>query len=187
MDFQSLLVNRRSIREFQDKEVSLSVIREILQDTCLAPTASNLQPCRFIVIQNRRFIKRLSDESKKNFLSDLVRDPESPLKKYESYLQDESFNIFYNAPCLVYIVGPKKARSTEIDCTLAAAYFMFSAASKGLGTCWIGLGAQIRDRDILDEMGMPADCRIVAPLIIGYPTVVPATPERHAPDIVKIV
>jgi nitroreductase len=187
MDFQALLMNRSSIREFRDEKIPLSIVKEIIQDTCLAPTAGNIQPCRFIIIQNRDFIKKLSDESKKNFLSDLARDPDSPLKKYESNLRNENFNIFYNAPCLVYIIGPKKARSTEIDCTLAAAYFMFSAASRGLGTCWIGLGAHIRDRNILDEIEMPADCRIVAPLIIGYPTVIPAASERRVPDIVKII
>jgi nitroreductase len=65
MDFRSLLKNRRSIREFQDREVPLGTVKEILQDTCLAPTASNGQPCRFVIIQDRGYMKRLSDESKK--------------------------------------------------------------------------------------------------------------------------
>ena len=64
MDFKTLLINRRAIRDFQDKEVPLSVIKEIIQDTCLAPTATNRQPCKFIIIQNRDYMKKLSDESK---------------------------------------------------------------------------------------------------------------------------
>jgi hypothetical protein len=32
MDFETLLKNRRSIRDFQNKEVPLPVIREIIQD-----------------------------------------------------------------------------------------------------------------------------------------------------------
>jgi nitroreductase len=187
MDFQTLLKKRRSIREFQDKEVPLSILKEIIQDTCLAPTASNLQPCRFIIVQSREHIKRLSDESKKNLLSDLAQNPDSPMKQYESVLRDKKFNVFYNAPCLVYLIGPKVARSIDVDCALTAAYFMFSSAFRGLGTCWIGLGANIRARKILGEIGMPANCRIVAPLIIGYPASIPQAPERHAPDIVKII
>ena len=35
MDFKTLLANRRAIREFQDREVPLSVVKEIIQDTCL--------------------------------------------------------------------------------------------------------------------------------------------------------
>jgi nitroreductase len=187
MDFKTLLINRRAIRDFQNKEVHLSVIKEIIQDTCLAPTATNRQPCKFIIIQNRDYIKKLSDESKKNLLFDLEQNPESPLKNYESYLRNEQFNVFYNAPCLVYVIGPTEVHSLDVDCGLTVAYFMFSATSRGLGTCWIGLGAHIRDRKIMSDMGVPSDCQIVAPVIVGYPTSIPPASERHAPEIIKVM
>ncbi|MEN6318322.1 MAG: nitroreductase family protein [Syntrophaceae bacterium] len=187
MEFKTLLTNRRAIRDFQNKEVPLSLIKDIIQDTCLAPTAMNGQPCKFIIIQTRDYIKKLSDESKRNLLSDLIRNPESPLKNYEPRLRDNQFNVFYNAPCLVYFIGPKNVNSLEIDCALTVAYFMFSATSRGLGTCWIGLGAHIRDNKILDDIGVPKNCEIVAPIILGYPTSIPAASERHAPDILKII
>jgi nitroreductase len=81
MDFQTLLTNRRAIRDFQDREVPLSVIKEIIQDTCLAPTAGNGQPCKFIIIQNKEYMRRLSEGSKKNSLAAIANDPNSPLKK----------------------------------------------------------------------------------------------------------
>ncbi len=187
MDFQELLENRRSIRDFRNEEVPLPVVQEILQDTCLAPTAGNGQPCRFIIVRDRRLMKRLSDDSKKSLLADLAGHPDSPLKKYEAALKDEGFNVFYNAPCLVLIIGPRGIHSLEVDCALTAAYFMFSAASRGLGTCWIALGAHIRSREILAEIGMPENCRIVAPIVVGYPAGIPKASERHAPDIIKVV
>ena len=187
MDFKTLLTSRRSIRDFQDREVPLPVMHEILHDTCLAPTASNGQPCRFIIIRDRGVIKRLSDESKRNLLADLALNPDSPLKMYEAALRDDSFNVFYNAPCLVYIIGFPEVRSIEVDCALTAAYLMFSAASRGLGTCWFGLGAHIRGHEILREICIPETCRIVAPIILGYPTAVPPASERHAPDIVRVI
>jgi len=187
MAFKMLLTNRRSIRDFQDKEVPLSIIKEIIQDTCLAPTARNGQPCKFIIIQNRDYIRKLSDESKRNLLSDLEQNPESTLKQYELRLRDDKFNVFYNAPCLVFFIGPEEVQSLDVDCALTVAYFMFSATARGLGTCWIGLGAHIRDRKILDDIGVPVDSRIVAPIIVGYPASIPPASERHAPDIVKII
>lgn len=187
MDFNTLLTNRRAIREFQNREVPLTTIKKIIQDTCLAPTARNGQPCKFIIIQNRDYIKLLSDESKKNLLSDLEQNPDSPLKQYEPRLRDEQFNVFYNAPSLVYFIGPEELYSLDVDCALTVAYFMFAATSRGLGTCWIGLGAHIRDRKILDEMGVPVDCRIVAPIIVGYATSIPPASERHAPSIINII
>jgi len=187
MDYQTLLTNRRAIRDFQNKSVPLSVLQDILQETCLAPTASNGQPCRFIIIQDRDTLKKLSDESKKNFLADILQEPDSPMKMYEPTLRNKDFNVFYNAPCAVYVAGPKNVPTLAVDCALTVAYLMFSATARGLGTCWVALGSYLRDRSILDEIGMPGDCRIVAPIIIGYPVAIPPASERHAPVILKVV
>jgi len=187
MDFQELLIKRRAIRDFQDKPVPLSVVKEIIQDTVLAPTASNGQPCRFIIVQDRAVMKRLSNESKTNFLADIVRNPSTPLKMYEETLRNEAFNAFYNAPCLIYVIGSKSVRSLDLDTALTVAYLMFSATTRGLGTCWVALGANIRNPGTLKELEIPDGFRIVAPVILGYPAAIPAASERHAPDIVKIV
>jgi nitroreductase len=187
MDFKTLLKSRRSIRDFRDQNVPLSVVKEILQDTCLAPTASNRQPCRFVIIQEREWIKKLSAESKRNLLADLAWNPESPLKQYEAALRDEKYNVFYNAPCLVLVIGPRDVFSLDVDCALTVAYFMLSAVSRGLGTCWIGLGAHIRDRQVLTEIGVPDGYRIVASVILGYPVTIPPASERHAPEIVRVI
>ena len=187
MDYETLLANRRSIREYEEREVPLAIIEEIIRETRLAPTASNRQPCRFIVIRDRERIRQLSDESKRNLLDDLARNPDLPLKQYEAVLRDSGFNVFYNAPCLVYVIGPRDVYSLDVDCGLTVAYLMFSAAFRGLGTCWIGLGAHIRERAILEGLGVPTDCRIVAPVILGYPKGIPPASERRTPEIVKVI
>jgi nitroreductase len=87
----------------------------------------------------------------------------------------------------VYVIGPTAVWSLDIDCALTVAYFIFSATSRGLGTCWIALGANIRDPRILKEMGVTEGYRIVAPVILGYPTGIPQASERHSPDIVRII
>ena len=186
-DFYELLMKRRSIRDFNETEVPLGLIREIVKDSCLAPSSENRQPWRFIIVNNKEWIRRLSNESKKNLLLYLEKNPDAPSKKYETVLRNEDFNVFYNAPCLVFIVGPKNIQSVYVDCTLAACYFMFSAASRDLGTCWVGLGSNIRDPEMLKAIGMPEDCQIVAPIIVGYAKRIPAPPERNEPQILKIV
>jgi len=187
LTFTELLKNRRAIRDFQEKEVSLDIVKEILQESCLAPSASNGQPCQFIIINNRQTLKKLSDESKKNLLLDFAENKSSLNPNYVGMLKNENFNVFYNAPCLIYVIGSKSVRSLDVDCALAASYIMFSAVQKGLGTCWINLGAYIRDQKLKAELGIPDDCRIVAPIIIGYPKEIPVASERHAPQILKIV
>jgi len=187
MTFTELLKNRRAIRDFQGKDVPLDIVKEILQEASLAPSASNGQPCQFIIVNNRQTLKKLSDESKKNLLQDFAENKTSLNPNYVDMLKNENFNVYYNAPCLIYVIGSKSVRSLEVDCALAVSYIMFCAAQRGLGTCWVNLGAYIRDQKIKADIGLPDDCRIVAPVIIGYPKEIPAASERHAPQILKIV
>jgi len=187
MDYKDLLKNRRSIRDFEDAQVPLEIVKEIIQETTLAPTASNVQPCRFIIIRDRALIKQLSDDSKRNQLMDLERAPNSRLEMYAGALRNESFNVFYNSPCLVFVIGPKTVLTLDFDSAMTVAYFMFSATQRGLGTCWINLGANIRDPQLLTVIGIPEDCRIVAPIILGYPKSIPPVSKRHDADIIKII
>jgi nitroreductase len=186
MDFQELLKNRRSIRSFQKKEIPGDVIMNIIRETCMAPSARHSQPWKFIVITNKDAIKKLSDESKKNILADIMQFPDSLMKQYETAMKNEKFNVFWNAPCLVFIAGPQEHDFLDVDCALAAAYLMFSAAEKGLGTCWIGLGAHIRNREMRNEIGLAEDDRIIAPIILGYPKSIPEPRERREPQVVII-
>ncbi|MFC1814513.1 nitroreductase family protein [Thermodesulfobacteriota bacterium] len=186
-DFAVLLEKRRSIRDYEDREVTLEIVKEIIRESCLAPSSGNGQSWRFIIVNNREVIKILSDESKRNLLAHLIKNPKSPSKKYIEVLRDPDFNVFYNAPCLVYLLGHMDVRSLQVDCALAACYFMFSALEKGLGTCWIGLGKFIQAPDLRLLIGMPDDCQIVAPIIIGYPKDIPEPTERMEPQILKIV
>ena len=186
-DYFDLLKTRRSIRDFEEKNVPLEIIREIINESCLAPSSGNGQPWRFVIINGRALIKRLSDESKKNLVSYIEKNPDAPVKKYEEALRNKYFNVFYNAPCLIYIIGLREIGSAEIDCTLAASYFMFSAAARGLGTCWVALGKHIQNPQLLEEIGMPGDCIIVAPIIVGYPRGIPDIPERMEPQILRVI
>jgi nitroreductase len=185
--FTELLTKRRSVREFEDRDVPRTLVEEIIKDSCFAPSARNGQPWHFIIVNNRGVIKKLSDESKRNVLDEIENNPDSSLKPYEALMKDEKFNVFWDAPCLVYIVGPDSARSLDVDCALAASYFMFSATVRGLGTCWVAMGSLIKDPAMLQEIGRPEGYRIVAPIILGYPRILPEMPPREEPKIIKVI
>ena len=188
MDFAELLIKRRSIREFADKEVSLDLVKEIINESVLAPNGSNLQPWSFIIVKNKDMIKRISDSSKHALLNWIKEDSNSPAKEYEYILSYEEFNVFFNASCLVLIAGPSEGVLTiEMDCAAVACYFMFLATSKGLGTCWIGLGAAITDPVLQKEIGLPEGYKVYVPIIVGYPTDIPAIPPREEPKILKVI
>ncbi|MBW2623366.1 MAG: nitroreductase family protein, partial [Deltaproteobacteria bacterium] len=75
MEFKELLKNRRSIRSFEDKEVPLEVIREIIDDSIKAPNASNKQAWNFIIINNKDYMKKLSEVSRQGFIDSVKRNP----------------------------------------------------------------------------------------------------------------
>lgn len=187
LTYSELLTKRRAIRHFSEKGVPASLIREIIEECCMAPSAGNRQPWQFVVVTSPEMIRRISDESKANLLADLEANPESSLKQYEPVLKMPDFNVFYNAPGLVLIVGDASVRSIEVDCALAACYLMFSAVQRGLGTCWVDLGGNIKSAELLIELGLSPAHRIVAPIIVGYPTLVPEIPPRKAPEILKMI
>lgn len=187
MDYSELIRNRRSIRDFEDRAVSLETVREIIKESCLAPSSGNRQEWRFAIVTNRDYIKRLSDESKKNILREIEADPGTYMSRYREAMQNEKFNVFYNAPCLILILGPKDNHSLEIDCTLMASYIMFAATARGLGTCWIGLGNFIKDTGMLADMGITGDLQIIAPLILGYPKRIPRASSRKDPRVLGVI
>lgn len=187
MEFEDLLIRRRSVRSYEDTSPSDQILLELIRDATQAPSSGNEQPWKFIIVRDRLLMKRLSDNAKTNLLAEFQSNPANPAKKYSEMLRNPGFNIFYNAPVVVFIIGETSQRNMEINCTLAAGYFMLAAASRGLGTCWIHFARFITDRELLEELGLPDGHSIVAPIVVGTPKTIPNAPGRNEPQIVKII
>jgi nitroreductase len=187
MDFFELLIKRRTIRDFEDKDVPRELVEQMIEDGTKAPNGGNRQPWNFIIVHSKAWIKKISDASKRDLLAAIAKNPDHPLKQYEAGLGNEKFNVFYNAPCLVLVTGLPEAGSLVEDCSLFAAYFMLSATARGLGTCWVALGGGVQDPELLREIGLPEGQRIVAPIIVGYPKRIPVMPARKKPNILKVI
>lgn len=186
MAFSDVLLKRRSIRKYLDKPVEIDLLKNIIQESTLAPSAGNQQPWKFIIVQNPHVLQKISEDCKESLLTRIAANPHDYAKKYKHMLQNESFNIFYNAPCLVLILGERHIKNLLFDCTLAASYLMMSAAAKGLGTCWINFARELTNPALLDQIGVPENHTIVAPIIVGYPAIAPPPPKRKTAPIIKI-
>ena len=187
MDLTEVFEKRRSVRSYQDKPVPMQTIESILNESILAPSAGNGQPWKFIIINNREMISRISIESKKNILKRIATNPNDFAKKYKQMLQKEGFNVFYNAPSVIMILGDEGLKNLYVDCALAAGYLMMSAASKGLGTCWVNFGTEIYDVNLQNELGIPENHKIVAPIALGFPEKIPDIPKRKKPQILEVI
>jgi nitroreductase len=185
-DFFDVLYSRRSIRIYKDEPISSETIDDLLKDATWAATGSNVQPWEFVVVTDKAFIKEINDSCKRKIVAAIEADPDSPWKGYEATARNADSNMFYNAPCLIYIVAPRKAGLALFDCSMAAANIMLSAKARGLGSCWIGLAAS-PERDVREKLDIPGDYRIVAPIIVGVPDQDPKAPPRKAPALRKFI
>ena len=119
--------------DFEDKAVPLEAIKAIIADSIKAPNASNRQPWKFIVVNNKAMLKRISDASKKVIIAGIEKDPNSPMKGYLDTLKKEEYNVFYNGSCAVIIVAPVKGATIAQDCGLLAGLFYALSRFPGFG------------------------------------------------------
>lgn len=186
MEYSELLINRRSIRNYKSKPVSMTLLTDLIKESVLAPNAGNIQPWGFVVINNKELLRDISGDCRKNILARIKNNPDDFAARYKQMLSNESFNIFYDAPSAVFVLGDRKVKNYKIDAALVASYLMMSAASKGLGTCWINFALAVEDPELLAKLNLIDGYEIVAPLAIGYPAGIPALTNRKKP-LIRIV
>lgn len=156
--FLRLVKARRSVRKFADKPVERDKIITCIEAARLAPSAENVQPWRFIVMDEEEIIGNFS---KKAF---------SGIYRYTRWAS--------RAPVLIAIaVQPdwlahrlgKEIQGTNyylIDIGIAGEHLVLQALELGLGTCWIGWFQARKAKKVLQ---IPRSWKVVALLAMGYP------------------
>jgi len=148
MDVHEAILTRRSVRDYGDTEVPDEALMRVLEAARLAPSASNQQNWRFIIIK---------DATRRRALA-----------------QAASGQMWIaTAPVIIAAVATE-AKSVmtcgvpryAVDLAIAIDHMTLAAAAEGLGTCWIGSFDQRLARQILE---VPDDCMIVTVMPLGYP------------------
>jgi nitroreductase len=182
MDVLEAIHGRRAVRDYAEKTPSPAIIRSLIGEAVWAPSGINLQPWCFFVADDPATLAAYSAEAKAVMLGQGDIHPE--LAHMREMLASPQFNIFYNAPVLVVICSTAPDEMAVKDCCLAAQTLMLAAHAQGLGSCWIGFAeAWLTTPAGKARLGIPAEFRPVAPIIIGYPKGPVAVTERRSPDI----
>jgi nitroreductase len=178
--------SRRAIRSYEDKPVSESAIQTMLEAATYAPSAINIQPWKFTIITNKEAMKQLSDTAKPALLRMLPDVGDEGLVGLKKQLANPQYNIFYNAPLLIFVSGIK-SRYAIYDCSMAAQNMMLAAYALGIGSCWIGTAVGLaNDPKVKTELGVPDDHEVHAAIIFGYPKGgFPKAPEKRPAQILK--
>jgi len=184
MNVLDAIYKRRAIRRYSSKSVEEQIVRALLNAAVQAPSAMNLQPWSFAVIQQTKLLQKLSEQAKEF----LLKDPKwkSASEHGQLPLADPEFDIFYGATTLIVICAKTEGFSPTADCYLAGQNLMLAACSMGLGTCPIGFA-----RDVLQNtswkmnLEIPEDFIPVFPIIVGYPLGTTSTVKRDPPHILS--
>jgi len=151
---------RRSIRDFQKKEIPRELIKKLSGALIWAPSAGNLQSRKFYFVTDHILKKNLSAAALgQNFIAD------APLvvvgcadRKIEGRYGERGFHLY---------------AVQDVACSIMN--MMLTACENGLGTVWVGA---FREGDVFEALDLPDNLRPVAIVPVGYPSKVPSAPPR---------
>jgi ferredoxin len=139
---------RRSVRQFQDEDVSPALINELLADLAHAPTGCNDRDLTFSFVPGRKAMAILREKVMTAIEAKLrlgAAPTEFLAQAAAAYRNDGKDMLFRGAPHLLVVSPGSRARCGQEDAVLALAYFELLAQSANLGTTWCGVMKSVAD------------------------------------------
>jgi len=157
MEFSELVKTRQSVRQYQQRTVSRDLLDKLIEAVRLAPSASNAQPWKLIVVDDPELRTRVAQATFSAALSFNRFALEAPVIAV----------LVMEKPDFITQVGAmlKKRPFSLIDIGVATAYFCLQATELGLGTCILGWFDEKRIKRLLR---IPAGRRIGLLVTLGY-------------------
>lgn len=148
MDVMEAIKKRRSIRNFKDLDVEQVKLEKMLEAGRLAPSASNRQEWRYVIVRDKQTRKKLAQAaSGQTFVA------QSPVVIVCCAETDEH----------VMSCGQE---CYPIDLAISIDHMTLAAVELGLGTCWIGA---FNENEVKEILNIPGIIRVVNLLPVGYP------------------
>lgn len=189
----TLLVRRRSVRKFKDRDVEPDLVESILRMTATAPMGIPPHTTGVVVIAGRAKVRLFVRDACASFTRlakflnplmlawvrltkgkaeyESLRDFIRPLLKFLPQRLEQGHDAFlYDAPLtLLFHFGPYADPS---DAAIVTTYAMLAAESLGLGSVMIGSATAIAfDKRLAAKYKIPPSHRTGIALAIGYPAV----------------
>jgi nitroreductase/NAD-dependent dihydropyrimidine dehydrogenase PreA subunit len=191
---ERILRERRTVRRFKPDAVTIAEIEDLLDAARYAPTSTNSQNVRFVVLSGEEKVSTFAGQVARYYLK-LERQLENPLVRLgiqiavgsklvnayrtrmpaiaEMFRQTLAGDdrLFYGAPAVAVLFASGMPHLAAANCGLAAAQILLAAEPKGLGACFNGyaLTALIRDRSVCEKVGISREYTPGAVIAIGRP------------------
>jgi nitroreductase len=196
-----LLTTTRSVRRRLDLErpVDLDVVMECLEIAIQAPSGSNRQGWRFMIVIDQEKRQAIAEYYRKAFSvyigqSAATRrqpDADDPRLSRAEKVRDSSIYLadnMHRVPVLVIPCikgraerGPLVAQASQYGSILPAAWsFMLALRSRGLGSSWTTLHL-FYEKEVSELLGIPEDVTQAALLPVAYYSGDDFRPARRIP------
>lgn len=202
MTVESAIRSRRSIRRFLPDPIPVTEIREMLALAGMAPSISNRQMWRFLVLLQDNFRQMLSGLMERR-LAELATWPEFAGESQRLRAMRDHTQHFSQAPAVIIVInqgynstlermlverGMKAWEAERLfsypdiqSVSAAIAYFTLVAQERGYGTCWM-TDVLLVKRDFHASLNLGMDEEIMAAVALGRPADHPRLRERKAID-----
>ncbi len=191
---RNLLLRRRSVREFKDKDVPREIIEEMAAIAAHSPTGHNTQAVRLNIVTDKQLIEQIDARILKLFtgiisavsnpvtnkvlttvkakkIAAMLAEEKEALQRFAAAEGDKKMHVSRGAPVLVVAHYGKKALSGKEDCIIALRDMMLLAESEGLGCTWLGylvIAASV-DYTLKKKLNIPLRNKIAGSFIMGWP------------------
>ena len=147
------MTTRRSVKAYKSDPVPKELIEQIVQAGLCAPSGLNRQSAIILAV---------TDKETRDLLSKLNAGKDPFFRK----------DPFYNAPCVLVVLGDKSSNMNVYDGSLVMENMLLAAHSLGLGACWIHRAKetfeQPEGKAILEKLGIVGDYEGIGNCIVGY-------------------
>jgi nitroreductase/NAD-dependent dihydropyrimidine dehydrogenase PreA subunit len=189
-----LIRGRRSVRQYERRNVPPDLLRRLLATVANAPTGVNRRALTFTVIDDLAAMDRFRTQAMQALAA---AEAAGTLPASFAFLQGAGADfldtgndlVFRGAPHLLLVSAPPDAPCPQEDVTLALAYFELLAQSAGLGTVWCGLLKMTLEAvpSLKSALGLPPDHHYYA-MLFGCPAVHYArTVQRDTAAVIRRV
>jgi nitroreductase len=163
MGILDIIMRRRSVRDFTDRELPGAVIDILIEALRWAPSAGNLQSRKFYFVFDGAVRRALAKAAlDQNFIA------RAPLVVVACL--DRRIAVRY---------GDRGVNLYSIqDAAVSVMAMMLAAQEQGIGTCWVGA---FNEFDVVEILDLPDHLRPVAVIPVGWPARVPAGAPKRMP------
>jgi F420 biosynthesis protein FbiB-like protein len=188
----SLLLSRRSIRQFRPDPVPEGLVRRLIEAACAAPSAHNSQPWRFVVLRDpavrKEFALRMAAAYRQDAEADGRPADEICQRNQRSVARITAAPVAILACADKSCLPPDAGRAAAgerllLSQSVAAAVqnLLLAAHAAGLGGCWLCAPA-FCPQAVRETLDLDACWEPQALVLIGYPAEEPESPERRRLD-----